>query len=102
MTTAEPVRTEIDKVASLVFTARRLLGEGRHVDLSALEGKVQEACRDIAALPVPEGRHLLPDLEDLVTALDELAADIDDQFRSMGGVLPDPGQVAKAYSGQNE
>lgn len=95
----KPVRMDVDKASSLVSTARRLLGEGRQVDLSALEGKVHDACYGIAALPVHEGRVLLPDLEELMTALDDLTADLTAQFHSMADPRPDAGRVARAYAG---
>lgn len=70
------VREELDKAASLVLTARRLLATGTMVDLSALEGKVRTICEEVAALGREDGRPLVPAMEALIGALDRLEAAI--------------------------
>ena len=67
------VREELDKAASLVLTARRLLATGTMVNLSALEGKVRAICDQVAAMTREDGRPLVPVMESLIGDLDRLA-----------------------------
>lgn len=73
------VREELDKAASLVLTARRLLATGTMVDLSALEGKVRAICEEVAAMARDEGRPLVPVMESLIGDLDRLEAAIQER-----------------------
>jgi hypothetical protein len=73
------VREELDKAASLVLTARRLLATGTMVDLSALEGKVRAICEEVAALAREDGRPLVPMMETLIGDLDRLEAAIQER-----------------------
>lgn len=73
---ASAVREELDKAASLVVTARRLLATGTMVDLSALEGKVRAICDQVAAMTREDGRPLVPAMESLIGDLDRLEAAI--------------------------
>lgn len=73
------VREELDKAASLVVTARRLLATGTMVDLSALEGKVRAICDSVAGLGREQGRPLMPAMESLMGELNRLEAAIKDQ-----------------------
>lgn len=79
MSAVAHLREELDKAASLVQTARRLLSTGTMVDLSALEGKVRFICEQLAAMEREEGRPLLPVMETLIGDLDRLAEDIHDK-----------------------
>ncbi|MFN3077315.1 MAG: hypothetical protein ABT940_10625 [Alphaproteobacteria bacterium] len=97
---AAALRTDFVKVSSLVSTARRLLVEGRSVDLSALQGKVQELCENVADMPLDEGRQLVPEIELLLTNLDGLAVDLDQQFQNHPhpiGSPPPRSTVLRAY-----
>ena len=73
---AERVRQELEKAASLVGTARRLLATGTMVDLAALDGKVRKICRGVVDLGREQGRSLMPEMEALIADLDLLAAAI--------------------------
>lgn len=79
MTDATQVREELDKAASLVLTARRLLATGTMVDLSALEGKVRVICEQLAGMKREDGRTLVPVMEVLIGDLDRLAAAIQER-----------------------
>ncbi len=89
--TATQLREELDKAASLVLTARRLLGTGTMVDLSALEGKVRFICEQLAGMDRDCGRPLLPVMEALIGDLDSLAQAIQDRTE------PPPMHRASAY-----
>jgi len=69
-----PICEEIDKAASLIATAARLLAQGAMIDLAALEPKVRQICEAVAGLDPGEGRALRPGLEALIEDLDRLAA----------------------------
>ncbi|MBC7950508.1 MAG: hypothetical protein H7Z12_01635 [Rhodospirillaceae bacterium] len=73
MIAATQVREELDKAASLVLTARRLLATGTMVDLSALEGKVRVICEQLAGMAREDGKTLVPAMEVLINDLDRLA-----------------------------
>lgn len=71
---SETVRQELEKAATLVGTARRLLATGTEVDLAALEGRVKFVCGAVLGLDRAEGATFRPGLEALVEDLDRLAA----------------------------
>ncbi|ARJ64798.1 hypothetical protein WV31_03460 [Magnetospirillum sp. ME-1] len=71
---SETVARELEKAATLVGTARRLLATGTEVDLAALEGRVKFVCGAVLGLERTEGAAFRPGLEALVADLDRLAA----------------------------
>lgn len=73
MTAADRVQTELEKAASMVSTARRLLATGTMVDLSALEGRIRFVCETLAGMEREDGRPALPAMEALIADLDRLA-----------------------------
>lgn len=79
MTTASRISEDLDKAASMVLTARRLLATGTTVDLGALEGKVRSICERLAAMPREDGRGLVPAMEALIADLDLLAEAVRDR-----------------------
>ncbi|MGE5478222.1 MAG: hypothetical protein ACM3Q1_16325 [Bacteroidales bacterium] len=76
------LREELDKAASLVLTAQRLLATGTMVDLSALEGKVRTICEQVSRMNREDGRPLVPAMETLIGDLDRLEAAIQDRVDS--------------------
>lgn len=76
MTQPDQVREELEKAASLVTAARRLLSKGTMVDLSALEGKVRFVCSSLEDMDRTEGRPLLPAMQALISDLDRLGTAI--------------------------
>lgn len=92
MTAATEVREELDKAASLVLTARRLLATGTMVDLSALEGKVRVICERLGRMARDDGKVLVPAMESLIGDLDRLAAAIHERVDPPP--MPDPGAHA--------
>ncbi len=73
-TQSDALRQELEKAATLVGTARRLLSTGTEVDLAALEGRVRFVCGAVLDLDRSEGVTFRPGLEALVADLDRLAA----------------------------
>lgn len=88
MTAVDQVQTELQKAASMVSAARRLLATGTMVDLSALEGKVRFVCEALAGMGREAGRPMVPAIEALIADLDRLA----DAMRDLHG--PDPADQA--------
>lgn len=80
MTSPDDISQELEKAASMVITARRLLATGTMVDLSALEGKVRAICQSLAGMAREEGRVLLPTMERLIRDLDQLAEAITERM----------------------
>lgn len=95
----EDIRLDLEKAASVIATGRRLLSQGRTLDLSAFEGKVAAACEAVSSLPKEEARPLLPALESLLAALDQLEQDLKSQYAAhLGGGSPaDPTRAAATY-----
>ncbi|WP_413205283.1 hypothetical protein [Rhodospirillum sp. A1_3_36] len=89
------ISVELEKVNSLIATAKRLVGEERAVDLSALEGKVSALCKAVTDLPRQDGRPFIPSLKSLITGLDELEAALHDRF---GPLLFDPPEGAPGHT----
>ncbi|MBL6946498.1 MAG: hypothetical protein ISR47_07660 [Rhodospirillales bacterium] len=77
--------SEMDKVASVIATAQRMLTEGKMIDLSALSGKVELLCAQGISAPPEEREAVARALEKLVNALDDLAKDLKTQFQAIGG-----------------
>ena len=88
MSTAQPIRQACEKMTSLVHTARRLLHDGRRVDLSILTDRIGEICTDVARLPEREARTLVPILERLQDALDTLAHELPTFVKDQHGFMP--------------
>lgn len=90
MTAATQVREELDKAASLVLTAQRLLATGTMVDLSALEGKVRCICETLGAMAREDGKPLVPVMETLIGDLDRLAEAIHERVDPPPMPSPNP------------
>ena len=78
--TLETVKSELLKVDSLIGTAVRLLGEGRVVELTALEARTRKVCDDALALPADQRKALVPAMEALLAGLDTLTANLNEKF----------------------
>ena len=76
---------DLARLASLVFTARRLVAGGALVDLSAIEERVKEVCGTVVALPRDEGRGLVGELQSLIGKLDGLSEDLRERLERFGG-----------------
>ena len=88
------VREELEKAASLVTTAFRLLATGTMVDLSALEAKVRFICEGLAGMEREDGRDFRPGMEALIADLDRLAEAIEERHTPLAAHLdgaPPPG-----------
>jgi S-adenosylhomocysteine hydrolase len=93
------VKAELEKVESLIGTAVRLLGEGRVVELSALEARTRQVCDAALALPEGERKALVPMMEALLTGLDTLTANLNERFGDMPSLTSSLGAdaVSSAY-----
>jgi len=99
--TAATLREEMVKIDSLIATARRLLDEGRIVDLKALEDRTRFVCESALQLPAAEAKPLAPALEALMTALDNLTAALTARFGDLPQLeMPTHADAATAAYGQ--
>ena len=98
--TSKNITQEIEKVATLISTARRLLSEDKMIDLSALEGKVRELCADVRLLPPDEMEPALAAITDILQNLGKLAQELKTQHESTVKGLQgaDPQIAANAYT----
>ncbi|MBF0246781.1 MAG: hypothetical protein HQL36_01710 [Alphaproteobacteria bacterium] len=82
--TAERVlRTELEKTANLISGARRLMAEGRHVDLTALAERMRAIDEAVRAAPAEVARNYAEHLDALMAALNSLEADLDAQHAAL-------------------
>ncbi len=84
------IAEELQKVGSLVTTARRLLATGTMVDLSALEGKVRAICEACAAVGRETARPHLPAMEALIADLDRLSEALRAQHQPVAARIEGP------------
>lgn len=83
---------EMDKVAAVIATARRLTADGRAVDLTPLEGKIESLCGRIRQTSAPHREGVIHAMEGLIKALDDLENAIRDRI---GGGSAEPEQTAR-------
>lgn len=101
-TTGSPdpdIGAQVDKVTSLIAGARQLIGEGKSVELSALETRVARLCEAITQMPADDARRLKDPLATILGDLDRLEADLKSQLETAGQVNEDGRrrQAASAY-----
>ena len=77
------IREELEKAASLISGARRLMGEGRSVDLGALEERMRAVTTAIRNAPEDVAHPYKDHLQALMAALDALEDDLNRQHRSL-------------------
>jgi hypothetical protein len=75
----ERLERDAGLAASLVSAARRLLAEGRFLDLGALESRIAQLCGAIADLPKSEGKRFAHFLTELNGELEALSREIEDR-----------------------
>jgi hypothetical protein len=74
--TSLDIDTRADKVTALIETSRRMLADGRPIDLAALEGKVRALCEAATAAPAEERPRLKAVLAEIIDGLDRLTDDL--------------------------
>ena len=72
----DTIRQELEKAASLITGARRLVAEGRHVNLNAMEERVRAITESVQAAPEDIALRYKEHLEALLEALDTLENDL--------------------------
>ncbi|HEY9163598.1 MAG TPA: hypothetical protein VIN57_03220 [Magnetovibrio sp.] len=77
------IREELEKAASLIYGARRLMAEGRSVDLHALEERVRTITSAVQSAPSGVQEAYKEHLGVLVEILDALERDIEDQHKAL-------------------
>jgi len=89
---------EMDKVASVIATARRLTADGRSVDLSTLEGRIDALCALARQTPPASRDAVIRAMEGLVSALDELEGAVRARVGAAGDGEPARRRVLNAYA----
>lgn len=74
---------EVEKVATFIDTAQRLLGEGKMIDLSGLQRNVEVLCQALREAPPEQARPLKESVADLLAGLDALAAALSGQYEEI-------------------
>lgn len=77
------IRDELEKAASLISGARRLMAEGRSVDMTALEERVRTITAAVQGAPVEVQGAYKEHLGVLVEILDALESDLESQHQTL-------------------
>lgn len=83
----QTLMSKIEKVTSLIAAARRLLGDNKMVDLSALEGKVNDLRTAIGKGAPGDLDAVKASLAGIVEDLDELEAELSAQHKRLNQEL---------------
>ncbi len=70
---AADIRTRLTEVSAVVCMARSLLADGKPVDLSSLQSRVESLCSAMIALPRDDREVIKPNLVALMDELGQLA-----------------------------
>lgn len=91
---------EMDKVASVIATARRLMADGRTIDLSTLEGRIDALCARVRKTPPATRDVVARAMESLVRALDDLETAIRGRVGGTESEAVTRSRVLNAYARQ--
>ena len=80
---ATTIKDELEKTASLITGARRLMAEGRSVDLSALEDRVRTIADAVQKAPADVQDTYKEHLGVLIEILDALENDLESQHKAL-------------------
>lgn len=75
------IAMEIERIGQLIAKGRRLIGEGRTLDLSSIEARVVALVDTLKWIPNEHGRRLKNRLTQLLADLEQLETDVRSQFR---------------------
>lgn len=93
---ARAVRTEIDKVATNVTSARTMVAEGQILRLDGLEAAVADLCASIGKLPAESQKDCKPGLVKLIDEFDKLSDALRRQQAELGTALKGVSQRKRA------
>ncbi|MBL4614852.1 MAG: hypothetical protein JKY27_08270 [Magnetovibrio sp.] len=79
----DTIRQELEKAANLISGARRLMAEGRHVDLSAMEERVRTITQAVQAAPSEVALSYKEHLGALLGALDVLEQELEAHHKAL-------------------
>jgi len=82
-TPEQSIREEFEKTASLINGARRLMTEGRTIDLSAVEERVRSIINAVNTAPPEIAASFKDHLEALLGVLDTLETDLNGQHKAI-------------------
>lgn len=91
------IHGELEKVASVVAASRRVLSEGRMVDISGLQARVAKLCEAIMERAPNNTPSLRNAMESLLADLDRLSDELTRQF----GVISGAGEGSNAQRGHS-
>ncbi len=98
------IHEELEKAASLISGARRLMSEGRSVDLTALEERVRTIAATVQAAPGEVQDIYKEHLSVLVDIIDALQTDLENQHKALEDGMKSIKQreAHGAYGGKNK
>lgn len=74
---------EVEKVATFIDTARRLLADGKMIDLAGLQRNVDILCRALHQAPPADAAALKDSVAALLAGLDALAEALSSQYETL-------------------
>ncbi|MCP4395190.1 MAG: hypothetical protein GY804_13125 [Alphaproteobacteria bacterium] len=85
MPTKQGMTNEFEKINAIIETAFKFLDAGEMIDLSAMEEKISQACRNITNLSDKDQKELLPIMEDILVKMDKLGSSLVDKYSWLSG-----------------
>ena len=85
--TSEAIADEIEKIASLIGGAEKLLEDHKQVDMGALEGRIGALCAALGELPDGAGLAFKDRLEEVLAKLDSLEKALSAEHESLSSLL---------------
>ncbi len=98
MADARRVNERLAEASTRIADARRVLAEGRAVDLGDLGERVDAACRDLVGLPAAEAREFQPRLMALYDDINGLAETLKREHDALKRTLGDLDARQRAQS----
>ncbi len=105
MSQCSELMTDLDALGGIIARAEADLAAGTILDLSPLEGHIEELCARIEDLPPGEGRDVQPKLLALADAFGRLGQSIEatmSELRTEMGEVSGRQQAASAYAKSSE
>ncbi len=98
MTSATDIMAEMESIGAVIRHARDLLNAGNLIDVSSIEGRVNDLCSRLERLRGNEGAALQPRVLALIDEFSQLASLIEARLEDLRGDLKQTGGRAQALS----
>ncbi len=98
MTSSAEIMVELQALGGIIARAQAELAGDSLLDLSSLEGSIEDLCRRIEGLPAEDGRRLQPRLVAIIDDFGRLGRSIEAKMEELKGQLGDASGRRRAHS----